>query len=103
MPPNKLVLKLIDEHNRARDEALMGTLKEFVAWVAAQPNPPPQFPGERDPRYWPFNNRQVAEMTYHKMRTACVELPDEIRKESHQWLMLRGLSSLHGPGASKPH
>jgi hypothetical protein len=41
-----------------------------------------------------FPNREVAELAFHKMRTAVRSLPLEIRRASHAWLKARGAKTL---------
>jgi hypothetical protein len=41
-----------------------------------------------------FPNREIAEITWHKMRTALPHLPEKIRSASKNWLSKRGYHSL---------
>jgi hypothetical protein len=80
----------IAQHNAARDKALMGSLADFVAWTRTKDTLP--FAVE-DEAWQPFTNRHAAEMAYHKMRTACVMLPNKIRRASHGWSAACGRST----------
>jgi hypothetical protein len=42
----------------------------------------------------PFPNREMAEVTMHKMRTAITSLSEEVRTSSKTWLRERGYHSL---------
>jgi hypothetical protein len=42
----------------------------------------------------PFPDREMAEVTMHKMRTATTSLPEQVRTASKTWLSERGYHSL---------
>lgn len=53
-----------------------------------------EFHARNNPSSPAFPSRQVAEISFHKARTALVSLPREIRLISKRWLRERGYSSL---------
>lgn len=53
-----------------------------------------EFAKKNRPNSPPFPNREVAEITLHKARTAVKNLPLEDRRSSRDWLLARGYSSL---------
>jgi hypothetical protein len=69
----------IKEYVKARNEALEGSLEDFVDFL----NRLGQLPA--DPR--------VITVSYHQLRTACVSLPMKLRSKSKKWLLGRGMQS----------
>lgn len=52
-----------------------------------------RFHQKHNPGSPPIANRELAEISMHKARTAALSLPLDIRRGSHQWLTDRGYSS----------
>jgi hypothetical protein len=65
---------------RERDAALLAGIEALIALARK--------------RGKPFPNRDMAEVTLHKARTAATSLPLELRRASKQWLSARGYHSL---------
>lgn len=62
-----------------RNKAVGGTFEEFLAYSSKQ--------GVK------FSRSEVAEISYHKCRTAITSLPTSVREASHSWLLSRGYQS----------
>jgi hypothetical protein len=63
----------IEEYNRERDKVLLtANAPEFVRWAES--------------KGVIFSSPAVAEIAYHKMRSACAHLPLDIRMASDKWL-----------------
>lgn len=62
-----------------RNKAVGGTFEEFLVYSTKQ--------GVQ------FSRPEVAEISYHKCRTAITTLPTEVRQASHSWLLERGYES----------
>jgi len=62
-----------------RNKAVVGSLDEFIAWAKTQGTE--------------FSSREVAEISYHKCRTAILALGKDVRHSSHEWLICRGYES----------
>jgi hypothetical protein len=71
-----MTIQSINEYCARRDAALLGDLDCFIAFAESQGNA--------------FSTRLSAEITQHKMRTAVVTLPIELRRASWRWLTERG-------------
>lgn len=68
---------------KERDEVLMsGNIDRLIA-----------FQNKHNPSS-PFRNREIAEVSLHKSRTAVQSLPMEYRLASKRWLSERGYHSL---------
>lgn len=74
--------RTIPEYNAERDAAVLASLDEFIA-----------FSIKYDVR---FSTRESAEIAQHKMRSAIVTLPKEVKLASIEWLVSRGYTSWHG-------
>lgn len=69
----------LTEYLAARDKAVSGTLEEFIAYATEQGTV--------------FSSTDVAEVSYHKCRTAITSLSIGVREASHEWLVSRGYQS----------
>ena len=70
----------VKQYVKMRNEKLQGPLEEFVKWAAPLTNRG----GQKD--------YKILEITYHKMRTACIGLPMELRSQSKRWLLDRNMT-----------
>src|SRR5262245_48804037 len=88
MPRTSLEAR-IRAHNAKRNAALIAGLDAVIAFSAEN--------GMR------FSDREAAEVVMHKMRTAVVTLPRELRQASYRWLVERGLETLDDGDLKEPH
>jgi hypothetical protein len=66
----------IEDYCVERDKAVGGSFEDFKIFAAKQ--------GQQ------FTSDEVAEIAYHKCRTAITSMPNEIRNGSKSWLLERG-------------
>ncbi len=73
-------MQTIEEYNKERDVVIStDSIPAFMAWAKS--------------KGFAFSNILSAEIALHKMRTACVNLPLEMRLASDKWLRNRGYES----------
>lgn len=69
----------LKEFLEARNKAVAGSFDDFIKYS--------------DEQGMIFSRPEVAEIAYHKCRTAIKTLSIEVRQASHEWLISRGYES----------
>jgi hypothetical protein len=75
-----MIPKTTEQYVAERNRALMGTLADFGLWVSLYTKGLP-------------SSKLAVEISYHQLRTACVDLPMDARIQSKLWLVSRKYKS----------